>query len=118
MILLMPILRLIFELLLLFVMLYVGIRDLSGWAIILIIFRLVLSFLSRWHQIPYILDEFDRIFWGIIICLLKIFSEAGIFFLLTEDISISMDFVIIILFLMALRNASETWSLLAIELEE
>ena len=118
MILLMPILRLIFEILLLVVMLYVGIRELATLAIVLIVLRLILSSISRILQIPYVLDEFDQIAWGIIICVLKIVLEVGIFFSLKEDISISTDFVGIIIILMILRNASEAWSLLAIEFDE
>ena len=92
MILLMPILRLIFEIVLLFVMLYAGIRELSNLAIALIVFRLLLSFISRIFQIPDLLDEFEQIASGVIICVFKIALEVGIFFSLKEDISISTGF--------------------------
>ena len=113
-----PLLRLVFEILLLLVMLNVGIRELSTLAAVLIMLRLFLSFISRISQIPDLLDEFEMIASGVIICTLKIVLEVGIFFSLKEDINISMNFVIIILILMSLRNISDTWSLLAIELDE
>ena len=118
MILFMPILRLGLEILLLVFMLKAGIRDLSDWAILLIVFRLSLSCISRIHQIPYLVDEDNKRIWGVTVCIFKILSEVGIFFSLKEDINISMNFVGIILFLMLLRNISDTWSLLAIELDE
>ena len=113
-----PFLRLVFEILLLFVMLDVGIRELSDWAIFLILFRLILSFFSRIRQILDFLEDSNKFVWGGIICVLKIISEVGIFFSLKEDINISTDIIGIILILMIFRNVSEAWSLLAIELEE
>ena len=117
MIIVMPILRLAFEILLLVVLLQAGIRELSDLAIGLIVFRLCLSFISRMSQIPYSLDRFEQILIGVVICIAKIGLEIGIFFALKEDINASMDFVILILILMILRNVSEAWSLLAIEFE-
>ena len=117
--LIMPILRLIFEVLLLIVMLNAGIRDLSELAILLIVSRLVVSLISRMTQLPDVfLYKSSRILSGIIICLFKIALEAGIFFQIKEDINISLNFVIAILIFMVLRNVSDTWSLLAIELDE
>ena len=114
----MPTLRLICEILLLIVMLNAGIRELSEFAIGLIVFRLFLSFLSRIHQIPDFLEEEDKFPSGVFICFLKIASEAGIFFSLQEDINISTDIISFIVFLMICRNVSEAWSLLAIEFDE
>ena len=114
----MPFLKFLFETLLLFAMLDAGIRDLSNLAIGLIVTRLFLSFISRILRAPGFLDEFEMLASGITMCALKIFFEAGIFFSLKEDINISMDFAIAILLLMFLRNVSDAWSLLAIELDE
>ena len=116
--LIMPCLRLVFEVLLLVVLLKAGIRELSTLAIGLIVGRLFLSFSSRLHQIPDFLDESKQLEAGVVICIAKIALEVGIFFALKEDINISMDFITIILILMILRNISDTWSLLAIGLEE
>lgn len=118
MILFMPFLRLVCEIVLLAVLLYAGIRELSYLGTGLIILRLGLSFLTRIRQIPDFLDVFSPRVEGVIICVLKIGLEVGIFFALREDINISMDVVILILFLMSLRNISDTWSLLEIELDE
>ncbi len=115
----MPVLRLACEILLLVVMLNAGIRDLSEVAILLIVLRLVVSFISRMTHIPDVIsDTFYRKLWGAGICIAKISLEVGIFVAVKEDINISLNFVIPILILMILRNISDTWSLLAIELEE
>ena len=114
----MPFLRLICEVLLLVVMLYAGFRELSELAILLIVFRLCLSFVSRILQIPDFIEEEEKFAAGVIVGVLKIFSEVGIFFSVKEDINISTEIISIILFLMICRNVSEAWSLLAIEFDE
>ena len=114
----MALLKLAFEIALLLVMLKAGIRELSDWAIFLIALRLIVSFISRLFQIPGFLDESELVRWGVYTCFVKIALEALIFFAVKEDITISMDFVILILLLMFLRNISDTWSLLAIGLDE
>ena len=114
-----PILKLGFEILLLVVVVNAGIRDLSDLAISLIVVRLVVSFSSRLAHTPYVLlDEFNRVVSGILICALKIALEVGIFLEIEGDINVSTDIIIAILFLMALRNVSDTWSLIAIEFDE
>ena len=118
MIILMPMLRFGFEIGLLFVMLYAGIREIAIWAIALIIFRLFLSLLNRIQTIPDLLEEFQNIVAGIIICILKIASEVAIFFAIKEDIYISTNIAITLIVLMTFRNISDTASLLAIELDE
>ena len=118
MILLMPFLRLAFEIALLVVILKAGIRELSSLAIFLIVLRLSVSFITRIFQIPDLLDDLDHILSGVITCILKIVLEVGILFAIKEDIDISMDFAIVILIFMSLRNISDTWSLLAIGVDE
>ena len=113
-----PFLRLVFEILLLAVMLGTGIRELSSLAISLIVFRLLLSFFTRIHQIPYLLEDADKFAWGVLICILKIASEVGIFLDVREDINISTNVIGTILILMIFRNVSEAWSLLAIQFDE
>ena len=114
-----PFLKLGVEILLLVVLVNAGIRDLSDLAVFLIVLRLIASLISRIAHIPYIFsDEFNRILSGIIICALKIVLEVGIFLEIEGDINISTGIIIAILFFMALRNVSDTWSLIAIEFDD
>ena len=116
MILLMPFLRLAFEILLLVVLINAGVRELSEWAIAFIIARLIVSFITRINQIPDFFDDPDASIAAL--CVLKIALEIGIFFAIREDITISTDIILLILLLMILRNISDTWSLIAIGSEE
>lgn len=115
------ILRLACELALLAVIAFLGIRDLSWLACLLIMLRLLVSHISRMIQLPNVFsDKFNRILSRVIICISKIALEVGIFFSLKlkGGINISTEIVITILLLMVFRNISDTWSLLATELEE
>lgn len=112
-----PIGRLTFELILLVVIVESGIRELSDLAIALIIWRLIISCLSR--ILPGLLPgKFEHTVAGVTICFFKIGLEIGIFFSLRENVNIPMDFVVLILFLMSLRNVSDTFSFLAIGFDE
>ena len=117
-ILLTPILKIIFEFALLYIVLSQGIRELSSVAIICISLRLIVSLIHRFVRIPYMLDEYDIIIYSVGICIAKIVLETSIFYIVHEDLSISIYVAIGIVLCMLFRNVSDTWSLLSIDLEE
>ena len=94
------------------------IRGLSNEAFVFIVFRLLVSFLSRILQRPDFLDNDEKFKWGGLIFFWKVFSEVGIFISVTADINISMGMIVSIIILILFRNVSETCSLLAIEFYE
>ena len=109
-------LKFVFEIALLVTMLIAGIRELSDWAIFLILVRLSVSCCSRIFQIPYFPNDFKRshrILLGVYTCVLKIGLDTGIFFAVKEDLNISVGSAIAILLFMSLRNISDTLPLLA-----
>lgn len=112
-------LRFVFEIGLLIVMITEEIYELPALAILLIILRLFVGFISRILRIPHFLDEFESIIAGIVICLVKIGLEVwtSISIIRFKDIDVSTYSLLIILGLMTFRNVSDAVSL-TMELEE
>ena len=121
------VLRWISEIVLLFIMVETGLRNLPGLAISFLVFRLGLGCISRILQKPGLLNKkfkrrFKHVLLGFCICFLKIYSETIIFLSIREDtkedINIQTGVIILILFFIVFRNISDTLSLLAIEFDE